>query len=441
VVRARDVPGYGRVRQVSHTTHGYRYRVDLDGILRSYGQDELVRVDGDPHDPQFWLAQPPATAAQLALTLTWTKLRHPLTDTLYSFASSKTLFRAYQFTPVLKVLSGSAGRLLIADEVGLGKTIEAGLIWSELEQRMPVQRALVVSPSPLTLKWKSEMERRFDRRLRVLKKADLDDFADRLADSPDAELLGVISLETLRTADEVLERLTDLQPRFDLIIVDEAHDLRNRGTKSHMVGSLLADWADYLIFLSATPLNLHSDDLFNLVSLLDEGAFGDRAVFDAQLEPNLILGDVARGLIGAGRDHPRTLLGRLDELSELRFGSAVTARPDYTILRELLDTDRPLSHAEVAKGRRLLNDLNMLGGVLTRTRKVDVAGNKAVRDPHNIDVEWTDDEREFYETARAWYLRASPPRCRCARRPAASRRRRKCCGARIRTCSGRSPTM
>src|ERR1700730_12143481 len=68
VVRARDVPGYGRVRQGSHTTHGYRYRVDLDGILRSYGQDELVRVDGDPHDPRFWLAQPPATAAQLALT-------------------------------------------------------------------------------------------------------------------------------------------------------------------------------------------------------------------------------------------------------------------------------------------------------------------------------------------------------------------------------------
>ena len=405
VVRVKDTPGFGRVRQVSRTPHGYRYRVDVDGVLRSYGPDDLVRVDGDPRDPEFWLAQPPASAAQLGLTLTWTKLRHPLTDTLYSFASSKTLFRAYQFTPVLKVLSGSAGRLLIADEVGLGKTIEAGLIWSELEQRMPIQRALVVTPSPLTLKWKSEMERRFDRRLRVLKKADLEEFADRLAGSADAELLGVVSLETLRTADEVLERLTDLQPRFDLIIVDEAHDLRNRGTKSHLVGSLLADWADYLIFLSATPLNLRSDDLFNLVSLLDEGTFGDRAVFEAQLEPNVILGDVARALVGTGRHDPRTLLARLDDLHGLQFGSAVTARPDFTILHDLLDTDRPLSHAEVAKGRRLLTDLNMLGGVLTRTRKVDVPNDKAIREPHNIDVEWTEDEREFYETARAWYLR------------------------------------
>ncbi|MEE3922058.1 hypothetical protein V2I01_38640 [Micromonospora sp. BRA006-A] len=69
-----------------------------------------------------------------------------MTDTLYSFASSKTVFRAYQFKPVLKVLTGSSGRLLIADEVGLGKTIEAGLIWSELEQRSRLDRVLVVAP-------------------------------------------------------------------------------------------------------------------------------------------------------------------------------------------------------------------------------------------------------------------------------------------------------
>jgi len=173
VVRPHAAPGYGRVRQVSPTAHGHRYRIEIDGMLRWYDEAALAAVDGDPADPRFWLTQPPAGAAQLSLTLTWTKLRHPLTDTLYSLAASKTLFRAYQFAPVLKLLSGSSGRLLIADEVGLGKTIEAGLIWSELEQRMPVQRALVVAPAPLTLKWKSEMERRFDRRLRILRPSDL----------------------------------------------------------------------------------------------------------------------------------------------------------------------------------------------------------------------------------------------------------------------------
>lgn len=401
VVRPTGAPGYGRVRQVSPTSQGHRYHIEIDGMLRWYDEPALSPVDGDPADPRFWLAQPAADAAQLALTLTWTKLRHPLTDTLYSFASSKTVFRAYQFTPVLKLLSGSAGRLLIADEVGLGKTIEAGLIWSELEQRMPVQRALVVTPAPLTYKWRTEMERRFDRRLRILKPADLARFADRLARDPDTELHGIVSLESLRTADAVLERLTELQPRLDLVIVDEAHDLRNRGTRSHTVGTLLADWADYLVLLSATPLNLGSDDLYHLVSLLDEGTFGDRASFAAQLAPNAVLGEVARGLLRADPP-PRELRDRLLTVSTVE---GVGDRPEYAALCALLDTGTALPAADVAHARRLLTDLNLLGGVLTRTRKVDVPNAKAIREPRTIDVEWTEPERDFYDAVRTWYLR------------------------------------
>ncbi len=70
-----------------------------------------------------------------------------LTDFLYSFAATRTIFKPYQFLPALKILSGSTGRILIADEVGLGKTIEAGLIWTELEQRSPIRRGLIVVPS------------------------------------------------------------------------------------------------------------------------------------------------------------------------------------------------------------------------------------------------------------------------------------------------------
>src|SRR5258705_80555 len=392
----------------------HRYHIEIDGMLRWYVEAALEPVPGDPADPAFWLSQSPAGAGQLALTLTWTKLRHPLTDTLYSFASTKTLFRAYQFTPVLKLLSGSGGRLLIADEVGLGKTIEAGLIWSELEQRLPLHRALVVAPAALTLKWRAEMERRFDRRLRILRPADLARFADQLAAGVDAPLHGIVSLEALRTADAVLEQLTELAPRLDLVIVDEAHGLRNRGTKSHTVGTLLADWADYLILLSATPLNLGSDDLFHLISPLDEGTFPDPVTFAAQLAPNAVLGDVAQGLLGGDGRQPRELLARLAELSTMDFGRAVTDRPEYAALSALLDTDIRLGPAPTAQARRLLTDLNLLGGVLTRTRKVDVPNAKAIREPRTIDVAWTDEERTFYETVRTWYLRralqaGSPP--------------------------------
>ena len=111
------------------------------------------------------------------MTLTWTKLREPLSNTLYSYRATKTVFRAYQFIPALKILNSPTGRLLLADEVGLGKTIEAGLVWSELEQRSPLRRTLVVTPSSLTHKWRMEMSRRFDRDLEVIKPG-------KLADNP-----------------------------------------------------------------------------------------------------------------------------------------------------------------------------------------------------------------------------------------------------------------
>ncbi|MFD6735837.1 helicase-related protein, partial [Micromonospora aurantiaca] len=351
----------------------------------------------------FWMSQTPAGAADLSLTLTWTKLTHPLTDTIYSFGSSKTIFRAYQFKPVLKVLTGSSGRVLIADEVGLGKTIEAGLIWTELERRSRLDRVLVVAPAALTIKWQREMERRFDRRLDLLKSHHLAEFADRLMNGDEPPLRGIVSLEALRSS-TVLPQLAELDPRFDLVIVDEAHYLRNRGRKSHALGQLLAAWADYLIFLSATPLNLGHDDLFNLMNLLDEGNFGDRAVFPAQMEPNRVLNDVAGSLMGPERDTPRKLLTRLDDLRALQFGSTVTDRPDYHLLRNLLAVTRRLDDDEIARARRLLADLNMLGGVLTRTRKADVPDRKAVREPRNIDVVWTDEELAYYNSVLGWYM-------------------------------------
>ncbi|GGM27788.1 DEAD/DEAH box helicase [Dactylosporangium sucinum] len=403
VVRPKGTDSVGRIRRVIAVSGGYEYEVDIQGAVSSYSEEALIPVAGDPRDPAFWLQQPPANAADISLTLTWTKLHHPLTDVLYSFASSKTVFRPYQFKPVLKMLTGSSGRILIADEVGLGKTIEAGLIWSELEQRSRLERVLVVAPAALTLKWKTEMERRFDRSLPVLKPRELAELLDRLRDGAEPEIRGVMSLESLRTAD-VLEVLEELQPRFDLIIVDEAHYLRNRESKTHALGRLLASLADYLVFLSATPLNLGTDDLFNLMHLLDADNFGDKAVFDAQLWPNELLNSVARSLLRDGRRAPRKLVAELDRLAGLEFGASVTDRPDFAILRDLLDVERPLRPDEIARARRLLADLNVLGGVLTRTRKAEVPDAKAAREARSIDVVWTDAERRYYEAVMAWCM-------------------------------------
>lgn len=404
VVRPRGEVRYGRVQKVVPLASGYDVHVKIDGVLHQFDEESLELVEGDPLDPDFWIKGRPATAEEIAFTLTWTKLRHPLTDTLYSFASSKTVFRPYQFVPVLKLLGSSTGRLLIADEVGLGKTIEAGLIWSELEQRSSLDRVLVVAPASLTLKWKAEMQRRFDRTLDVLSAGDLQDFAHDLREGKEPRLHGVVSLQAMRGAKRALEALNEVNPQFDLVIVDEAHAMRNRGTSTYLLGQMLSDWSDYLIFLSATPLNLGQDDLFNLVNLLDEEDFADKAIFSSQLEPNESLNAIARQVASAAADTPRLMLSHLDAIERMQLGRAVALRPDFGELRKLLDRATPLSHAQRARAKRLTAELNTLSSVFTRTRKVDTPDKKAQREAVQVDVAWTDEEYAFYLGVQNAYM-------------------------------------
>jgi hypothetical protein len=97
-------------------------------------------------------------------TLTYHRLLHPPTRIAHSFASARTQFYPHQFKPLLKFLDNPKKRILIADDVGLGKTIEAGYILRELDARQGrLDRVLVVCPARLSPKWKKEMRDRFNR--------------------------------------------------------------------------------------------------------------------------------------------------------------------------------------------------------------------------------------------------------------------------------------
>ncbi|MFF5390887.1 DEAD/DEAH box helicase [Streptomyces sp. NPDC013012] len=409
VVRVRAVGG----KAVQYTLRG------VDGRSLKVFEDDLEAVAAVCDDPEQWILGSPTSVSGTALTLTLAKLSTPLTDTVYSFQSSRTVFRPYQFRPVLKLMNSDRQRLLIADEVGLGKTIEAGLIWNELEQRTHLTkraarrvgahfRGLVVCPAALVQKWQDEMEQRFDRRLRLLDNNGMEELLKVLRRGDDEEpFAGVISLERLRRAGQ-LDELIELQPRFDLVIVDEAHYVRNAQTSSHAAVSRLADWADALILLSATPLNLGNQDLYNLVHLLDPSSFPDHRVFEAQLEPNRHLNTVAARLAGGagstGGD-ASGLLPTLDRVPESTFGRLVAQRPEFANLRRILKTSTPLSAHQLSEARRCIADLNALAGIVSRTRKADTPDAKAVRVPEDVRVTWTGEERDFYDQLHDWCLR------------------------------------
>lgn len=375
------------------------YRVRVDGRTVSLPERELL-APTDDDDPYEWIEGDPAPVHRFAATLTRAKLSENLTDTVYSFRATKTLFRAYQFRPVIRLLQTGALRLLIADEVGLGKTIEAGLVWTELDARKQADRVLVVCPSMLVPKWRAEMRERFNYELTELDKDALNDLVVRIdEDRMPARFAGICSIERLRVWGG-LEQLAEMAPRFDLVIADEAHAFRNSETKSYALGALLSDWADALIFLSATPLNLGNDDLFSLLELLAPGEFDDRLVLEQLLEPNAVLHEVSASLLDPKRSNADRLR-LLDRISSLRFGPAVMGRPEYSDLVELLSTNS-LTAGAVAKAKRLIGELHALSTVVTRTRKVEVQERKAVRQALPVDVAWTDPEWDFYQAFERW---------------------------------------
>lgn len=377
----------------------WHYDVRVGERVRSYEERFLDHFAPDT-DPVDWITRPPKTAREIAATLTRAKLDENLTDTVYSYRASRTLFLPYQFRPVIKMLRTGSRRLLIADEVGMGKTIEAGLVWSEFEARGQADRVLVVCPSGLVDKWQTEMRERFGFDAQVLRREGLDDLLDRVeTDRFPHRYHAVCSLQLMRTW-EHLENLADLSPRFDLIVVDEAHALRNTGTKSFALGSQLGDWTDMLLLLSATPLNLGTDDLFNLLQLIDPGEFFDKHTLQVQLQPNAVLSAIYRGAADAGTGNA-TLRDELRSIRRMVAGAVLSQRREYSELDRLLGHDERTA-ADGAQIRRLCLELNTLAKVLTRTRRAEIDEHRAVRAPLDIEVSLSENERALYDAVLRW---------------------------------------
>ncbi|GGD24679.1 DEAD/DEAH box helicase [Nocardioides daphniae] len=351
-------------------------------------------------DASTWVAGQPVPPKRFAATLTRAKLEGHFTDTMFSFRATRTLFRPYQFKPVQKLLDTGSLRLLIADEVGLGKTIEAGLVWTEMEARRQADRVLIVCPSSLVEKWKREMEDRFGFLLVELDNPGLADLLERLeTDRLPRRVAYISSIERLRVWDGI-ERATELGLQFDLSIIDEAHAFRNSDTKSYELGEQLQDWSDALVMLSATPVNLRNRDLFNLLSLLVPGEFEDVESLERRIAPNAVLNRLTKSLT----DPTVTNAERRSWLAELEkdvFGSILTMRPDFQVLRQTLAPDR-LDAAGAVTVKRLCAELHGLSAQVTRSRKIDVQEEKPLREPHRIDVAFDATEVKFYEAYFQW---------------------------------------
>ncbi len=192
-------------------------------------------------------------------------------DTLLSLNAVRNIETLdYQVETVKHVLKNMRGRALLCDEVGLGKTIEAGLILMEYLLRGLVRRVLILTPPSLAEQWRTEMHTKFnldfmmydDREFRENKKAW--HVFERI----------IVSLDT---AKRVGRQEAILAESFDMVIVDEAHHLKNRSTQAYRFVSQLKK--KYILLLTATPVENNLEELFNLITLLTPGQLETATAF------------------------------------------------------------------------------------------------------------------------------------------------------------------
>ena len=246
----------------------------------------------------------------------------------------------HQLLALQRAISGDRIRYLLADEVGLGKTIEAGLILRELKIRGLVRRILVVAPAGLVLQWQSEMKTHFNEDFRLILPGSLSALRQagaidenenlwRMHDQVICPLDSVKPIDSRRGwSQEQLarynrERFEDLvSAGWDLIIIDEAHRLggSTEQVARFKLGEALSQAAPYLLLLSATPHQGKSDAFRRLIGFLDADALpGDDAISREAVAPFVIRTEKRRAIDAEGNP---LFKPRFTQLVPIEWGAA-----------------------------------------------------------------------------------------------------------------------
>jgi SNF2 family DNA or RNA helicase len=365
--------------------------------------------------------------------ITYEKLKGVLHEVIYSMEAAQIDFYPYQFKPVLKFINSPTERLIIADEVGLGKTIESALIWIELQARRQAKRLLVVCPKILADKWRDELRTKFLIDARIV---DFFDFQQEinylktegpghsfaliatytglrppkaelslLKEPPDEQSEGSPKTKFLR---EIRHWTLGFDP-LDLVIFDEAHYMRNPATTTFHLGESFAETAGAVLCVSATPINNSNIDLHSLLRLTDESFFETQGMFEELLEVN-------RPTVQAGNALSQTPLDRSLLESAVKGMSTspfIKKSPLFRQFLEKLENLNPADNAQLAKCQDLAEKLNLLGSYVNRTRRVQVKENRPLRDPMVLPVNYSKEEMQLYQTI----LKLVRAKCRKENRP------------------------
>ena len=234
------------------------------------------------------------------------KIKNETAGGILSSLSSGIIPLPHQLHVLNRAMETNNIRYILADEVGLGKTIEAGMIIKELKARGLAERILVVCPTGLVTQWAAEMQEKFHEKFHIILPSDYDTIR-RLTDSEDiySQYDQVISpMDSIKPlerhagwTEEKVQQYNEeriysiINSGWDLIIIDEAHRVAGSTGEvaRYKLGYLLSQASPYLLLLSATPHNGKTEPFLRLIRLLDEDAFpNSKSIVKEQVAPYLI---------------------------------------------------------------------------------------------------------------------------------------------------------
>lgn len=380
--------GYPETRYQVFTTVGlqtyYESQIEAQEV-----QDELEIID----------------AERFHAGLTASLIRNPSISSLYSLNTAQIDFIPHQFRPVLKFIRSDRPRLLIADGVGVGKTIEAGLILRELQARRNLDSVLIICPRPLVTerKWETEMKR-FGEEFTALDGDLLRHCIHELdmeGEWPEKYKKAVVPYSLFDEGNVFGNKkhkgLMEVDPpKFDLVIVDEAHHIRNTATYGYRAVSRFCDAAEAVVLLTATPVQLQYDDLFVLLNLLRPDLIIDRKTFHDMAEPNQYINMASTIVRGYKDGWQENAHEQLELACNTEWGKKVFV--DNPTMKSILGT---LEQKEVSLEERVqlisdIENMHTFSNMISRTRRRDI-GEFTIRKPYTVTVDFTPEQRELHD--------------------------------------------
>ena len=374
----------GLVFNVEVVDGNKKYEVFVDGEIKTFYEGQIQKIDDAPRFS--WI-----DLGTLQSNLTAYEINNPSAGNLYSLNAARIDFVPYQFRPALKLIKSDEPRILIADSVGVGKTIEAGLIVKELEARTELDNILIICPKPLVAERKWEMEmKRFDEDFipldgETLRQAISDTHRDEEWPMRYSKAIIPYSILDSRVYEGEEHRrgrkygLLDLDPapHFDLVIIDEAHHIRNGSLEkdkafAYKCVRYFCEHADAVVMLTATPLQTSDNDLFTLMNLLRPDLVMDTDVFQLMSRPNAYIYRCSHAIRGAGEGWQETALTELQNIKSTQWGENVISKnPLYTDILERLKKPE-VSRDERVKLLTDVESLHSFNSMLNRTRRRDI---------------------------------------------------------------------